>query len=208
MTKTPLDELSEIDRFYHTFGKALAQWAELEYYLSLLFACAADLTFQVAEAIFYSGRSFRSRADLLAAALTHSKLNPAWTDFVEGVLLKAVGYEGFRNQLAHRTFHPNALDDNGGPIEWRLKEGNKWNEPDGISASQVETACANFLALTNVIVYALHDIEKTEHPTKHLERLVLVPSEATSSQPSRKQLGRLRQQQASLRKSKRQNRAK
>ena len=37
MASNVLDQLSEQDRFYHVFGKALAAWAEIEYALSLWF---------------------------------------------------------------------------------------------------------------------------------------------------------------------------
>ena len=203
MSKSPLDALSELDRFYHIFGKALAQWAELEFYLSILFKFASGLDFKPAEDIFYSGRSFQARADILTAALGHAPLDPQWREFIEGVLAKAIAYNNFRNQLAHGTVHPNELDDKGEPRDWRLKKAEKWLEQAGATASDLATAATNFDRLGVLISEAVLDIERGKPPTGYLERLAQLPSEAGASQPSRKQLGRLRQQQASLRKSKR-----
>lgn len=204
MIKTPTyPQLPERDRFYHTFGKALSHWALVEYYLSLLFGYASGLEYLAAQEIFFSGRSFQSRGDLLSAALLSSKLSPEWRDYVAKVLLKAISYNGFRNQLAHNAFQPDARDDHGRPIEWKLKPPYRWNAKGGISASQIEIAASNFADFAWAIMDALIDIENKTPPTAHLEQLLRLPNEADSSQPSQKQLGRLRQLKASQRKSKR-----
>src|SRR5690348_12811941 len=115
MTRSPLDALSELDRFYHTFGRAFAEWGGVEYYLSLLFAHASGLDYLAAQQIFFSSRSSRSRRDMLQAALVHSILASDWCEFVDRVIRKLPAYEGFRNRLAHCAMHPNALDENGMP---------------------------------------------------------------------------------------------
>jgi hypothetical protein len=60
--------------FYHQYGKTVDAWASLERCLADCFRLLSGTSVAMADAIFYSGRSFQTRRDLMYAALPHSAL--------------------------------------------------------------------------------------------------------------------------------------
>jgi hypothetical protein len=82
MVEPSITDLPDIDQFYHAYGRALAHWAEVEFRLCAWFQIAADMTIGRGEAVFFSGRSFQTRAEMLGAVLECGKLEGAWRSFV------------------------------------------------------------------------------------------------------------------------------
>jgi len=105
------DIISETDQFYHVYGKALAAWGEIEYGLSLWFQVCTRLEYNMAQNLFFSGRSFSTRSDLLFAALETANLDEKWKKVVVEGANKAGLHSATRNRLAHGLMHPNRSTD-------------------------------------------------------------------------------------------------
>src|SRR4051812_11114086 len=119
MAEPSINELPDIDQFYHAYGRALANWAGVEFRLCDWFQLASGLTIGRGEAIFFSGRSFQTRAEMLSATLEYGKLDKLWTKFATDALDKAIAYNGFRNHIAHGQVEPETFRE-GDPGRWRL----------------------------------------------------------------------------------------
>jgi hypothetical protein len=197
MTTSTMGILPEIDRLYHAFGRAMSEWASIEYYLSLFFSSASGLDFAMAQAVFFSGRSFQTRAEMLNASLQHSKLEKSWKEFVSTTLKKSISYARFRNKLAHGLFHPDALDGYGQPKDWKIKKAENWTTPGGISLDEIITAASNFEKFSMIMALAYYDLSKTTSPAKYMRQLNDLPNEAGANVVSQKQKGRALQNRAS-----------
>ena len=91
----------------------------------------------MAQNLFFSGRSFQTRTDLLHSALETAQFTDEWREFLVEGLKKASGYNGTRNRLAHGLMHPNALDESGHPKDWKIKEPAEWQSPAGFDYGEI-----------------------------------------------------------------------
>src|SRR4026209_1198695 len=84
--------LSHLEQDFHaTYGATLAGWAQLEQTLCQLFCalCRFRPGAKLGPALFFSGRAFNTRADLMAAAVRSSKLKEHEKALVRAILKKA-----------------------------------------------------------------------------------------------------------------------
>ena len=185
------DIISETDQFYHIYGKALASWGEIEYGLSLWFQVCTGLEHNAAQNLFFSGRSFSTRSDLLFAALETANLDEKWHKVVVEGANKAGLHSATRNRLAHGLMHPNRSTDD--KMDWKIKEPAQWQGKDGYSHQQISVIAANFKSLSTILRHSFLAHELKEPPTGFFRQLLELPNEAYSSELSRKQKERLSQ---------------
>jgi hypothetical protein len=192
---TELNDLHPMDQFYLAFGKAMATWGEVEYGLSLWFTLATGLNYEVAKDLFFSGKSFSTRSDLLGAALdpteggifpaTPSKVEQHWLDFAVAARNKAGSYSGVRNRLAHGVMHPNRAP--GGSTEWRLKEPAEWQRREGYTITQMRVIARNFSELSSILRMSFLGEQRQESPAPFAKALLELPNETDCAEPSEKQ---------------------
>jgi hypothetical protein len=193
-----VDQLSELDQFYHAYGKALSNWAAVEFQLCAWFERCAGLSIGRSEAIFFSGRSFQTRAEMLSSVIHTGKISSAWAAFIESALTKAITYNSFRNHIAHAQLESEMFDAANRRF-WKLRKPQDWRESGGADQQSLINAAQNFEDLAEILRDG-HWLQLREQPTREfLQRLDALPNEADSNQLSRKQKGRERQRQAALR---------
>jgi hypothetical protein len=186
-----ISQLSETDQFYHMYGKALAAWGEIEYGLSLWFQVCTGLEYNTAQNLFFSGRSFSTRSDLLFSALETATLDEQWYNFVVEGTNKANCHSAARNRLAHGLMHPNRATDE--TLDWHIKEPAQWQGKDGYDRQQISTIAANFKTLSTILRLSFLTHQLKEPPTRFFRQLLELPNEAYSTELSRKQKERLSQ---------------
>jgi len=185
--------------FYTTYGQAMLMWTRVETNLALWFQAITEMPdWEATFAVFFSARSFQGRADMLQAALA-----VAWDDdpelksFAQEAIQKAASYNSARNQIAHGDlrFSEDQRFSIGHPAKY-MAEGT-------VSHENLVAAATNFQELA-IILWEAHAGVSTGGGGKPLSkchaRLRLLPNEAYSSEPSRKQRGRERQRLSDLRK--------
>jgi len=102
MSESPTPQVMSVgDAFFLQYGQTLAEWAELEFVLSSWFHFVTEMNFRMAEAVFYSGRSFNSRRDMLLRAIPQSTLDEATKTFLVEAVKRASAYSAARNTIAH-----------------------------------------------------------------------------------------------------------
>lgn len=181
MPDDPTDNEKTYDALTMAFGDALAQWAAIEAVLGLYFRKIALLpTNEMATAIFFSARSFSGRAEMLDAALQHTGAPSAYKAWVEDLLAKAIKYNSCRNHLAHGFPH---LDSGS------ISSPKQWWAAGTIDIASINTAARNFSKLRKIAVAGFTGEQLRECH----ERLAALANDPYSSEPSRKQKGRLRQ---------------
>jgi hypothetical protein len=138
------------DRFYTQYGAAMAAWSRLELALSYWFhSIAGTNNLKSAEAIFYSGRSYQTRRDMLAAALATANLDEHTHTFLTAAFKKAARYSEARNHIAHRLFM--SYDDK---IDLFLQHPPHWDSPDVHTVSDLAEMAKNFDALGVLLMRA------------------------------------------------------
>ena len=56
----------EVEAFYAALGRAITQWAHVEYGLKQVYhACLGDVTFWMCSAVFYAVDNFRSKLQMV-----------------------------------------------------------------------------------------------------------------------------------------------
>jgi hypothetical protein len=84
------------------FGRAVTNWSHIESRLYDWFQLATGMQDRMARAIFFGARGFATRAEMLEAAIEHTKVfTPEQLNFLKEALKKARQYVGFRNKVAH-----------------------------------------------------------------------------------------------------------
>ena len=140
------------DAFYIQYGKALASWAQVEDQLCVGFCLMLNQPpfGGFARALFFSGRSFASRADLMSAAIAHGNVEEVAKPVWKALLKKARQFSAARNAIAHGV--PVSLHIDLAPYEGiKIKEGvGTWDE-GGINVSQLAEAEGNFDKLNSMI---------------------------------------------------------
>ena len=114
MTKRPLyrpwldgiveARLTKRDQAFLAFGKAMAAWAGIEAGLYGWFEHLTGLDLHQAKPIYYSATNFKSRLDLIRAAIAGVQAEKGEIDFIEEAMKLAQPCNSFRNKLAHGEF--------------------------------------------------------------------------------------------------------
>jgi hypothetical protein len=102
---------------------------------------------EISAAVFYSGRSFAARRDMLMAVLQIGPQDDAVTVFCRTAVKKAGQFEAGRNVTAHRLF---VFDEQARSAE--LREGNKWwNAQGGYDLAALKAMESNFTTLKVIL---------------------------------------------------------
>lgn len=188
--RPPRDE-STLSQIYHDFhfqyGLTLSRWASLEETLCITFCdlCGLHPDEPMGKALFFSGRSFTTRADLLSAAIRTSTLGEVEKLLLRAILKKARQYSTARNAIAHGV--PSHFVQKGYVYQgWRIKEPEQTWEMGGIGIDQLKEAEKSFLDLGLICHEANMDAlrprgwrKKRLKPTEwYLERVQELPSAA------------------------------
>jgi hypothetical protein len=82
----------------------MAAWARIEVGFYTWFEPITPFDMRQAKPIYYSATSFKSRLDLLRAALDGIQLDRKEETFIRAAMAVVIGYNSFRNKLAHGEF--------------------------------------------------------------------------------------------------------
>ena len=179
--------LTEPERIWATYhqalGEAIAAWADLEDILGHLFCHVAGVNRITGLAIFYSGRNFGTRADMLSAAISHPQCADVEMPLIKTGLAVARRYSAFRNAMAHdrhvQFFSGDVYFSKGNDVVGAIREGKAHTLPD------IRQATANITQLTDLIrgpdLWVEHEKEWRE---RHHEQLLRLPILAHSSEPT------------------------
>jgi hypothetical protein len=141
--------------FYHFYGHALARWSQLETAFYYWFERTTGMQDAMARAIFYGGRGFFARAEMLEAAIEHATtLDPTQSAFLKEALKRAKGYSSFRNKIAHGEPRLNVVEATSETkLHYTITQGR--NTPatgeESISVTELATAADNFHTLAQCI---------------------------------------------------------
>jgi hypothetical protein len=192
---TPPNDREQLTQLYHDFhfqyGVTLGRWAGLEQSLCTLFSdlCGFVRDSKVGDALFFSGRSFATRADLLSAAIRVSGLGEPEMAVLKAVLKKARQYSTSRNAIAHgvpQNFVARGTEYQG----WRIKEHERAWEIGGIGVAQLREAEKSFLDLDlachmirdDMISYRRRRRKRLKPPEWYLELVQALPKHAYSQE--------------------------
>lgn len=177
-------DFGEIDKtFYLQYGRAMANWAQLENSMAGVFSRLTKIEGRMSGDIFYSARSFLGRADMLHACVPHARTLPAGREFLTRSINRAMGYAGFRNRLAH-NMHTLYLgnDETGGKRASRkIISGVEGPDHD---AREIENASLNFSYLGALLMVSIGRRKLLREPELSLATLALLPTDAAASQTS------------------------
>jgi hypothetical protein len=195
--------------FFEQYGKTLSEWASLEHVLSLWFNYAIRMPqggIGISRAIFYSGRNFDSRRNLILSALSQYEPpsfplkfpnmpdgpNESERIFLKAAIKLAFTYSRERNRLAHRLAVHNTTEE-----KFELVEGDAWHMP-GIDIEELRIIERNFSILKTILVKTLpRPTQQIMLPQEALQLILSMPSEASSLQPREKRSERRRRSQSS-----------
>jgi hypothetical protein len=145
--------------FHQAYGTVLAEWANVERALFYWFWMLTGMKDAMARAVFYSGRSFNARADMLSAVIDTlhppEKIGPMREDlfFIKAGLKKSWSYSGFRNHATHGLPLMNITDDG---LSFTLVQGDTVKKDDaGISIDHLLNAAENYDILKQAMIDAL-----------------------------------------------------
>jgi hypothetical protein len=96
--------LRDSDKALLAFGKAMAAWARIEIGFYGWFEHIGDFDLRQAKPIYYSATNFKSRMDLIRAAMDGVTLEIDEEKFIKAAMAVAIKYNSFRNKLAHGEF--------------------------------------------------------------------------------------------------------
>lgn len=179
--------LSEQERtgaaYHQALGEAIAAWADLEDVLGHWFCSVASINRWVGLAIFYSGRNFGTRADMLRAAIPHSACAEEDTALIKDGLAVATRYSAFRNAMAHdrhvQFFGGDIYFSKGPDVPKAIREGTAH------TLAHIRQAAENINRLTDLIRGP--DLWVEQEPgwhQRHHEQLLQLPTFAHSSEPA------------------------
>lgn len=167
------------DEFFVQYGKTIAAWASLELALNLWFCKLTNMDGRMSTAIFYSGRSFQTRRDVLLATLEYARIDQDTLAFLRAALKKSTAYSNARNQIAHRLFH---FDQD--RQEMVLSEGSEilsLSSNAGHTISGLGQMMWNFHALDNLLLNVLFPKQRKNPltPQEGLARVRELPNLAS-----------------------------
>jgi hypothetical protein len=181
--KDPAELIRLFDEFHLQYGVTLANWARVEEGLGGIFCvlCGFDQHEGMGPALFYSGRSFATRADLLSAAIRTADISTEHTELLRAVLRKSRQFSTARNQIAHGV--PVHFIETKTPYQgWRIKGGEELWHPGGVSLQDLINANANFKDLSVLCVEAEQSLFKRcgKRPplSEYLARVHALPNDA------------------------------
>ncbi|WP_315742396.1 hypothetical protein [Bradyrhizobium sp. SZCCHNR1075] len=137
----PLNELLDLpihntDRTLLAFGRAMAAWARIEVGFYTWFEHITAFDMRQAKPIYYSATNFKSRLDLLRAAIEGVQLDRAEETFIKAAMDVVIRYNSFRNKLAHGEFTFDGLLIEGKHVDRRQARA------EAISAEQLQRFAA------------------------------------------------------------------
>jgi hypothetical protein len=153
ITTPPEDGLGA---FYQMYGRAMDEWVSVEWGLGLCFALATLMPIKLANAVFYSGRDFHVKRDLLTAALSESQLGiaegPEIVKFIKACQKTAGHYHRVRTMLDNRRIMWNDATQ-----EAELRAGDDWtsHNDEKIDYLVLGNIADNFEALHTIMVRTL-----------------------------------------------------
>jgi len=184
MTSTFID----LERdFYHVYGKAMSSWAILEGMLAAYFHAITGMDSQIARSVFYSARSFRSRADLLGSVINHAKTTPDGKRAIELMVFKSISYSSVRNKLAHdgHIIRPDTPERVGG-IFIRSATGS-----EALSLEHIQLATQNFNNLATAMAFSSGARTLLLEPELSVQLLGLLPTNALDPLKDRNAVDRI-----------------
>jgi hypothetical protein len=110
----------------------MAAWARIEVGFYTWFEPITPFDMRQAKPIYYSATSFKSRLDLLRAALDGIQLDRNEETFIRAAMAVVIGYNSFRNKLAHGEFTFDGLLIEGKHVDRRRARA------EAISAEQLQ----------------------------------------------------------------------
>jgi len=143
--------LGDTDRTLLAFGKAMAAWARIEIGFYTWFEHIGAFDLRQAKPIYYSATNFKSRMDLIRAAMEGVTLEHDEDEFIRAAMKVAVSYNSFRNKLAHGEFTFDGLLVEGKHVDRRKARA------EAISAAELQ-AFANLANEFSTILYAARDV--------------------------------------------------
>jgi len=215
MSKPLIDP--QMASLYQSIGRAVSHWAHLEQCLSYWFCVISGMETNMANDIFFSANSFKTRIDLTQAAIDNSPALAIDREFASVAVNKAATYSKYRNRIVHgspifrQTDPPSAvIIDTYGP-----HTQDKYIR--AITIAHLDCAGSNFAKLSSLMVEAHVDrlfrgVNSPNpvgaRPLVELLRLVQqLPNAPDSIEPSQRQKGRARQLQAAAEKTPRKQRS-
>jgi hypothetical protein len=175
------EKLSDRDKAFLLFGKAMAAWAALEMSFYIWFEHAMLLDMRQAKPLYYAATNFKARLDLLRAAISSTKLEKEEQAFIEAAIKKAIKYSSFRNKLAHGEFTLEGLLIESKHADYKAARSS------AITQREIETAARNFSKLAELIAdardYAIGLRDMLEEDSLEIcrQRVIELPLEAHSS---------------------------
>ena len=131
--------------FLQAYGGAMSEWANVELMLCFWFRrLGGILDWNAATQVFFSARSFTGRADMLLAVIPLAPIEEGYRELVSDIMMKALGYNSVRNQLAHGFVHWMGGEDT-------VASASKWTEPGTINLQDLRNAEQNFAELRRII---------------------------------------------------------
>jgi hypothetical protein len=174
------DDPRERYRIFHlNYGITLGEWALLEDALCELFQRLAVIRPKLARAMFYSGRSFATRADLFSAALEAAAAPESYKAACKATLKRARQYSSARNTIAHGIPVDMRHSTEEGLHRYRVKQGRSIMEAGGVTQGQMQAAAIYFRGLQEIIWrIALTPFDEQEAIVRCHEQVLQLPNEA------------------------------
>jgi hypothetical protein len=88
-------------KFYESYGRAMAKWADFEMNLAHLFGKVTDMHDTVAVRVFFSAKSSSARFDMLGEALPAQAAHPTTVSAIGELIERGRQFNETRNRLAH-----------------------------------------------------------------------------------------------------------
>jgi hypothetical protein len=139
------------DRTLLAFGRAMAAWARIEVGFYTWFEHITAFDMRQAKPIYYSATNFKSRLDLLRAAMDGVRLERAEEMFIKAAMDVVIRYNSFRNKLAHGEFTFDGLLIEGKHVDRRRARA------EAISAEQLQRFAALATEFSTVL-YRAYDL--------------------------------------------------
>jgi len=178
-------ELSRLyEEFHLQYGITLSEWASLEETLGEIFnrLCNFKTWHGMGPALFYSGRSFATRADLLSAAIRTANIAEDLSELLRAILKKSRQFSTSRNTIAHGV--PTHYVESGVEYQgWRVKGGEEVWRPGGVGIDDLKAAHENYRTLTVICSYAFSLLNRSKRqglltPQEYLAQVQALPSDA------------------------------
>lgn len=168
-------------RFYQLYGHTLAEWSRIERGLFLWFLRATKMNEPVGRAVFYSGKSFNSRADMLKEAIdTSNGLCEDERAFAKAIIRLAWKYSSFRNQITHGEAVLCIDENNNQSINFMIRQGKTSIGLPHITEEELFNALVNFSLLKELTFSVIPALREGLTFQQLLVRVQSLPTEAHS----------------------------